>query len=181
MSKLTDLIDKVNEVKNNKKLNEISSEPVDISWIYQKDSEWFGSFDVDGHEYDISFIREDKRLHINGVKIVSCKFAKPSKVDPHAFSFDFNKPLVVANTVTNAIKGYLQSEIIDVFIVKAYTKETSRVNKYRTFMNMLRYQFGFHTDTEQVHKSYTYFAIFRSVKMWQQKDEIINKLVEAGY
>ena len=33
---------------------EISKEPVDIKWYYQKEGEWYGTFTIDDKEYDVS-------------------------------------------------------------------------------------------------------------------------------
>lgn len=156
------------------KLNEVSYEPVLINWFYRKSGDWYGDFSVDYKDYDIAIKREgtDK----TNLNIVSIKFARPDLKDPHSFAADFNKPMVVANTVSVALKEYIQREPINVLIFKSYKKETSRVTKYRLVSRLLT-SAGF-TFTEEIEKGdYMYFILFRSSKDF--KDEGIRNYIES--
>ena len=171
------ILERISTPRDDKfELNEISSDPVDVEWFHQKDSEWFGEFIIDGHPYMMSFVREDKTRNIP-FKTVSFKFAKTKAEDPFAFSFDFVKPLVIQNTVIKAIKDYMLSERIEVFVVKAYSNETSRVTRYRKFVYSLKREFGFSLQEEMTHGKYTYFALFRNRSSWESKDKIIQELI----
>ena len=157
-------------------IDEISKEPVDIKWYYQKEGEWYGTFTIDDKEYDVSFTREDKKFDIE-FKTISFKFARPDRKDPFAFSFDFNKPLVVRNTIIKAIKDYLHTSHTELFVVKSYSKESSRVSKYRKFTNSLRHEFGFLLSDEKEFGEYTYFILYRSSKQFMKRHEILSKLI----
>lgn len=142
-------------------LNEIETKPVPIEWFYQQDGIWYGSFIVGDKDYDICFYREDKPHNID-LKIVSLKFSRPNLKDPHAFAKDFNKPIVVANTVASALAEYLETQALDVFVIKAYNEEVSRVRKYRELTSWLK-NYGKFFATDEVQKdNYTYFLMFKN-------------------
>jgi hypothetical protein len=153
-----------------KHLNEISSSLVDVQYIYQEYGEWFGSFEIDNIEYDIVFRREDKPRNLD-IKIASLKFSRPDLDDPHAFSKDFKKPLVVANTVKQELKKYLEKEPCDVFIFKSYIGEKSRVKKYRDLANSLI--FGFFSMLWEVEfQKYNYFILYKKTSFFKNNKEI---------
>lgn len=159
------------------KINEISKEAVPIKWFYKNEGEWYGTFKVDDIEYDCSFIREDKKYNLD-YTVVSFKFARPDKEDPYAFSVDFNKPLVIQNIIIKEIKSYIQKNKIDVFIIKAYSKEKTRVNRYRKFTHSLLREFGFIFENEIKEGKYTYFCLFRNKQAFIDKNKIINNINE---
>ena len=158
------------------KIDEISLEPVKVNWFYKKEGEWYGSFNVDEYEYDVSFTREDLKRNIKDFKIVSFKFSRPDQDVPYAFSKDFNKPLVIKNTVINEIKSYILSNKIDIFIIKSYTKESSRTKKYKIFAHSLVREFGFIFENEVKLGQYTYFSLFRNKESFLRKDDIIKQI-----
>lgn len=156
-------------------LDEISSHPVPVEWFYKRKGEWYGTFKVGEIEYDASFTREDLKFDLP-FKVVSFKFANPKQKDPYAFSFEFNQPLVVKNTIIKEIRQYILDNEIDVFIVKAYTAEQTRVSRYRKFTASLVRDFGFIFQKEITEGSYTYFCLFRSKDSYQESEQIIKLL-----
>ena len=161
-----------------RQLLEVDSKPVDINWFYKKNSEWYGTFAIDGIEYNISFSREDIKYNLP-VKVISLKFSRPDLVNPYAFSKDFNKPLVVKNTVLEALKTYILTEKIEMFIIKAYTKESTRVKKYRALAHSLVRDFGFIFDDEIVYKEYTYFMLLRNKQIFLDREQILNQVINS--
>lgn len=156
-------------------LTEISKNPVLVDWFYQNDGQWYGSFEVNSKEYNITFEREDKK-HKLPYCIVSLKFDRPDQKDPHAFSKDFNQPMVVANTVKLALDDYFKSEEVDMFVIKSYTKEKSRVEKYR----QVAYNLGgsgkkLPICTESEFGKYTYFILYRNANIYK---DVADKLAQ---
>ena len=164
------------EFKNTNAITEVSSKAVDVEWFYKNDGEWFGEFNVDGVKYDVSFTREDKKYNIKDTKIVSLKFARPDLDDPFAFSKDFNKPLVVKNTILKELKSYILSEKIDMFIVKALSKEQTRVKKYRVFSHSLVRDFGFIFEDEILKGKYTYFVLLRNKDTFIDREKLLSQI-----
>lgn len=156
-------------------ISEVSSTPVEIDWFYKKSGEWFGSFNVNDIEYDITFQREDMK-HKLDISISSLKFSRPDLKDPYSFSKDFNKPLVVANTVKEALKQYLSLNDTDVFIIKSYVKEQSRVSKYRILTStLMKTKFTFSEEIQ--YGNYIYFILFKNVSAYQ--DESVRKFIKS--
>lgn len=158
-----------------KELLEVDSSPVDVDWFYKKAGEWFGSFKVNEVEYDISFTREDLKHNIEN-KVVSLKFSRPDLNDPYAFSKDFNKPLVVKNTILKELKEYILKEKIEVFVIKSFTKEQSRVKKYRLISHGLVRDFGFIFEDEITHGEYTYFVLLRNKEVYIDRNKILSTI-----
>ena len=156
-------------------LDEISSEPVQVTWAVKNENGWYGDFIIDGHEYNLSFTREDKIRDLP-FKTVSFKFDKPSNKDPHAYSFEFIKPAVVKATVIKEIKNYIRTEMVKCFVIKAYSSEESRVKKYRNFSHDLKKEFGFSWMEERVAGKYTYFILIRGKEVY----DYIDKLLKSG-
>lgn len=67
-------------------MNEISYEPVDVNWFYQKQGDWYREFIVDEVNYDIAIKREG--VDKTPLKIVSIKFARPDLENPHVLFFN---------------------------------------------------------------------------------------------
>lgn len=158
------------------KIDEISSEPVKVNWFYKKEGERYGSFNVNDYEYDVLFTREDLKRNNKDFKIISFKFSRPDQDDPYTFSKDFNKPLVIKNTVINEIKSYILSNKIDVFVIKSYSKEVTRTKKYKIFAHSLVREFGFIFENEVKLDQYTYFTLFRNKESFLRKDDIIKQI-----
>jgi hypothetical protein len=141
-------------------LSEISSEPVHIEWYYKKSGDWYGSFYVNDIEYDIAFKNEGRNIGTNK-NIGSLKFSRPDISDTHSFAKDFNKPLVVANTILESLKEYIQEEKIDVFVFKSYKDEKSRVTKYRKLAKGLVFgNFSFSNEIQE--GKYVYFILYKN-------------------
>ena len=157
-------------------LQEVSSQAVNVKWFYKNDDEWYGEFDVDNIKYDVSFTREDKKHNIKDFKIVSLKFAKPDLDDPHAFSKDFNKPIVVKNTILKELESYILTEKIDMFITKALTSEKTRVQKYRVFVHSLVRDFGFIFEDEVKKGKYVHFLLLRNKEVFIDRKNILNSI-----
>jgi hypothetical protein len=154
---------------------EVSKNPVDVQWNFKQDGIWYGSFEVNSKEYNIMFEREDKK-HNLPYCIVSLKFDRPDQNDPHAFSKDFNQPLVVANTVKNSLNEYFKIESIDMFIIKAFSKEQSRVKKYRQIaFNLSGIGQKLPICIERERGNYTYFILYRTAEIY---DDVVKKLEE---
>lgn len=145
-------------------LTEISYEPEEISWFYQENGDWYGEFKVNDISYDIAIKREpnDTQYTIVSIQFTGHYHAK----DSESYAKDFNKPMVVANTVAKALMEYIDTNIINILVFKAYAKENQRVSKYRTVSRILTTA-GF-TFTEEIQKdNYVYFILFRSSKEYR--------------
>lgn len=155
-------------------LNEISSEPVNVNWDFKDNGVWYGNFDVNDKNYLITFEREDKKHNLK-FKICSLKFARTDAEDPYAFAADFNKPLVIANTIKKYLKEYLNEEKCDIFIIKALSKEQTRVNKYAILASAITSgKFGnvglYYIERLEL-GIYTYFVLYKNSKVFSETRE----------